>query len=177
MMLPLHVINKQRCFILGESRMTQEYGLPVGATLPTFIAKDDENINHQLTDLMGENGLLLAFVYGTWCATCVQALHSLTRYSHQLRKAGINVAAVLIDEPADINTFKRSSPLPMTFPLLADKDESIHNLYSADSSKVYMIVDRNFVLRHKFIDFDGTQKPTLPTLLAAIQDIMPVTDN
>jgi len=174
---PLSVVYEQFCFILGEFWMTEEYGLPVGAILPNFSAHNDENIVHQLNSLMGENGLLLAFVYGTWCATCIQALHSLTRYAPQLQKEGVNIAAVLIDEPKELYNFKISSPRPILFPLLADKDESIHNLYQADSAKVYMIVDRNFVLRHKFVDFDGTQKPNLPTLLAAIQDIMPVTDN
>lgn len=82
------------------------------------------------------------------------------------------MAAVLIDDPRDIHTFKISSPLPIQFPLLADKDETIHNLYRADSSKVYMVIDQNYVLRHKFIDFDGTQKPTLPTLMTAVKDVI-----
>lgn len=157
--------------------MTEEYGLPIGATLPTFSAKDDENHIHELNDLMGENGLILAFVYGTWCATCVEALHALTRYAPQLQKEGINIAAVLIDDITDIHNFKRSSPRPIHFPLLADKEEIIHHAYKADSSKVYMVIDRAYVLRHKFIDFDGTQKPNLPTLMAAIKDITPIKDN
>ncbi len=157
--------------------MAEEYGLPIGATLPVFSAHDDENTVHQLNDLMGENGLLLAFVYGTWCATCIQALHALTRYAPQLHKEGVNIAAVLIDDPAELHNFKISSPRPISFPLLADKDESIHNIYKAGSSKVYMVIDRDFVLRHKFIDFDGTQKPNLPTLLAAFKEIIPVTSN
>lgn len=152
--------------------MTEEYGLPVGAKLPIFSAQDDEEATHNLHDLMGKNGLVLSFVYGTWCATCVQALHSLARYAPQLKKEGFNMAAVLIDDPRDIHTFKISSPLPIQFPLLADKDETIHNLYRADSSKVYMVIDQNYVLRHKFIDFDGTQKPTLPTLMTAVRDVI-----
>ncbi|MCU0481083.1 MAG: peroxiredoxin family protein [Anaerolineae bacterium] len=157
--------------------MTEEYGLPVGATLPTFSAQDDQNNTHNLDDLMGENGLILAFVYGTWCATCVEALHALTRYAPQLQKEGVNIAAVLIDDTADIHNFRRSSPRPIHFPLLADKDERIHHTYRANSSKVYMVIDREYVLRHKFIDFDGTQKPNLPTLLAAIKDMASVKDN
>jgi len=157
--------------------MTQEYGLPIGESLPRFSAKDDENKLHQLDDLMGENGLVLAFVYGTWCATCVEALHALTRYAPQLKKEGVNVAAVLIDDPADLHNFKASSPRPVQFPLLADKDESIHNIYKADSSKVYMVIDRDYVLRHKFIDFDGTRKPNLPTLLGAIKEMNPAKEN
>lgn len=152
--------------------MTEEYGLPVGTKLPVFSAQDDEDATHNLQDLMGENGLVLSFVYGTWCATCVQALHSLARYAPQLKKEGFNMAAVLIDDPRDIHTFKISSPLPIQFPLLADKDEQIHHLFNADSSKVYMVIDQNYVLRHKFIDFDGTQKPTLPALMTAVKDVI-----
>lgn len=154
--------------------MTEEYGLPIGSKLPIFSAQDDEEKTHKLDDLMGENGLVLSFVYGTWCATCVQALHSLARYAPQLKKEGFNMAAVLIDDPRDIHTFKISSPLPIQFPLLADKDEQIHHLFNADSSKVYMVIDQNYVLRHKFIDFDGTQKPTLPTLMTAVKDVIGV---
>ncbi|PJF30102.1 MAG: hypothetical protein CUN52_05030 [Phototrophicales bacterium] len=152
--------------------MTQEYGLPIGMIIPAFTAPDDEEKIHHLHNLMGENGLILSFVYGTWCATCVQALHALARYAPQVKKEGFNMAAVLIDDPRDIHTFKISSPIPIQFPLLADKDEQIHQLYQADSSKVYMVIDQNFVLRHKFIDFDGTQKPTLPMLLAAARDVI-----
>lgn len=154
--------------------MTQDYGLPIGAVLPDFSAYDDKNTLHSLQNLMGENGLLLSFVYGTWCATCVQTLHALGRYAPQLQREGIAMAVVLIDEPADIRTFKLSSPVPLNFPVLADKDETIHNLYKADSSKVYMVVDRNFTLHQKFIDFDGTQKPSLSVLLTAFKEIMPV---
>lgn len=152
--------------------MNEEYGLPLGEKLPTFSAYDDEERTHTLQDLMGENGLILSFVYGTWCATCVQTLYSLARYAPQLKKEGFNLAAVLIDEPQDIHTFKISSPLPIQFPLLADKDQHIHQLYKADSSKIFMVVDRHLILRQKFIDFDGSQKPTLPMLMTAVKHIM-----
>lgn len=147
-----------------------EHGPLVGSQLPHFEVQDEEGKLQTPQSLMGTNGLLLVFVYGTWCAPCVQTFYSLGRTSQAFLNEGVNVAVVSVDDAPTLKNFKLTSSTPLNFPLLADPEEELHKLYDSAVAKTYLIVDPDGIVQAKFVNADGNSKPSHQALLGAIQE-------
>ncbi len=146
-----------------------EHGPLIGEKIPHFEIPDEEGNIRTFQNLVGEKGLLLVFVYGTWCAPCVQTLYSLGRTSEIYQHEGVNVAVASVDDAQILKNFKATAPTPINFPLLADHDEALHKLYTSAVAKTYLVIDANGILRAKFVNADGRSKPSHQALLEAIQ--------
>lgn len=96
---------------------------------PTFILRDDTNQTRTLHTLMGEKGLLLVFVYGTYCPTCMETYMKLTKEHGNFQQRGINIAMVALDKWIISHTFKLSMKPQIPFTILSDEDGAIHKAY------------------------------------------------
>jgi len=107
-----------------------------GWKAPPFTLADPDGRTHGLDDLMGEKGLLLAFI----CNHCpyVKAIADrLATDAHALRADGIGVAGIM---PNDYRKVPADSPVEMRrfaakhgfdFPYLVDEDQSVARAYDA----------------------------------------------
>lgn len=57
------------------------------------------------------------------------------------------------------------------FPLLADEDEAIHQRYRLQHIGAYLVVDRDAVIRNKFLDLDHNGWPGHMTILEAVRSL------
>lgn len=147
-----------------------EHGPLVGNPLPHFETQDEEGKLRTPQNLMGKNGLLLVFVYGTWCAPCVQTIYSVGRTAQAYLNEGVNVAIVAVDDAPTLKNFKLTSPTPINYPLLADPEEELHKLYDSAIAKTYLIVDPEGIVRAKFVNADGKSKPSHQALMGAVEE-------
>ena len=108
----------------------------VGQQAPAFTLLDPDGNAYSLDGLMGEKGLLVAFI----CNHCpyVQAVIDRFVADAQLLQAdGVNVVAVMsndyryvsADSPANMKKFGRQHGF--TFPYLVDEDQSVGRAYGA----------------------------------------------
>lgn len=134
--------------------MQQEIGPVVGLHAPEFTLHDEKNQSTPLKGIMGEKGLLLAFIHGTWCSHCVQTLYRLRRHSAFYEQAGIRLSVIAIDPPSALRVFKMSANPPLAYTLLADEDEQVHKLYELEHVGAYIVIDAAGIVRSKFLDFD-----------------------
>ena len=134
--------------------MQQGIGPVVGLHAPDFTLRDEKNQSAPLKGIIGENGLLLAFIHGTWCSYCVQTLYRLRRHSAFYDQSGISLAVIAIDPPSALKVFKMSANPPLAYPLLADEDEQVHKLYGLEHIGAYIVIDVAGIVRSKFLDLD-----------------------
>ena len=107
-----------------------------GWKAPDFILKDPDGISFQMSDHLGEKGLLIAFI----CNHCphVQSIaNSLVADIQILSHLGIKAQAVM---PNDYHTISEDSPFNMknfatkygfNFPYLIDETQEVARTYSA----------------------------------------------
>ena len=67
--------------------------LAVGSSLPQFELQLSNQKTTTDGDLSQENGLVLAFLHGTWCPACIQQLTQLNRLAPDLEKHEVGLAA------------------------------------------------------------------------------------
>lgn len=132
--------------------MTTQTGLQTESHAVDFTLLNDQKQPVALHDLPGEKGLLLTFIHGTWCSSCVQTLYRLRQYEKIYAQEGFSVAAVAIDSPAALNVFRLSANPALSFPLLADEDEIIHKEYGLHHTGAYLVLDHNLTIRESFLD-------------------------
>ena len=108
----------------------------VGWPAPDFDLATPEGARHSRDSVMGENGLLVAFICNH-CPYVIALIDRLARDLHALEEIGIGCVAIMsndyADYPADapdrMTAFARTHRL--TVPYLVDEDQSVGRAYGA----------------------------------------------
>lgn len=152
-----------------EAANDREIGPSVGHQIPEFQLQDEEGTIHHARDLRGSSGLLLIFVHGTWCASCVSTFYMLSKHTPIYHRHGINVAVLSADDPPALRNFKISAPKPINYTLLADADQGVHQQYNVGHAGLWLLADSSGVVRAKFVDETAHHPPPHSEILNAIQ--------
>ncbi|MCY6382632.1 thioredoxin family protein [Hoeflea prorocentri] len=121
---------------------------------PDFTLKDAHGNSFTMSDHLGENGLLIAFV----CNHCpyVQAIgHRLAEDAAMLKSEGINVLAVMSNDyrkvPSDGPEFmpQFAAKHGWTFPYLIDEDQSVGKSYDAVCTPDFFGFNKNGELHYR----------------------------
>ncbi len=154
--------------------MAKQQKIGIGEPVPYFELLDETGHLRTIDALMGEAGLMVVFVRGTWCPQCIQTLYYLGKYSNTFKAHGLGVAIIAIDEPRALNNFKLSAPVAVNFPLLADANQVVRNQFDIAMSETYLLIDRQGIIRADFFDPDGHSRPASQAIIAAVKsDLMP----
>lgn len=121
-----------------------------GRLAPRFHLPDHNRAHHNLTDLMGERGLILGFTGDIWRPASVRRILWLHRHAHMLQRTGFNVALLIHDEPHMVYGFYASSPTPPVFPMLADVDGAVHHLFGMDNQAGMIVLDHELRVRQNW---------------------------
>ncbi|MCI0398380.1 MAG: peroxiredoxin family protein [Chloroflexi bacterium] len=96
-----------------------------GSDFPEFKLLGVDERPFTPADIRGPNGIVLAFVHGTWCPNCLHQLRRLNRVAAQLSTYGVGLACVSHDSVAAVSAYQRSAAPPLSYPLLADSQPSL----------------------------------------------------
>lgn len=119
-----------------------------------FTLSDPDGRAHNLKDLFGENGLLIAFI----CNHCPYVKAVVDRFvadARALQSQGISVVAIM---PNDYQHYADDSPQNMkrfaalhefSFPYLVDEDQSVARAYDAVCTPDFFGFDRNGKLQYR----------------------------
>lgn len=137
-----------------------------GWKAPEFILKDPDGKNFTMSECVGENGLLIAFI----CNHCPYVQAIADRFAADARKLqseGINVLAVMSN---DYQTYPADSPENMkafaekhgfTFPYLVDEDQSVAKTYEAVCTPDFFGFNSKLELEYRG-RLDESRKETAP---------------
>ena len=127
--------------------------LPAGIPAPDFELLDDTNVPRKLSDFHGRNVVLYFYPADDTPGCTKEACNFRDDYS-AYEKAGVQILGVSPDSVKSHVKFKQKFQLP--FPLLADKDHKVCDLYGVWGPKKFMGREYEGVLRTTFlIDEEG----------------------
>jgi cytochrome c biogenesis protein CcmG/thiol:disulfide interchange protein DsbE len=119
----------------------------IGNAAPQFAVEDSDR-KVTLSDLKGK--IVVLNFWATWCPPCVDEMPSLVHMQQLMRDKGITVLAVSVD--ADGGSYhKFLKDHKVTLLTVRDPDQKSNNLYGTFKFPETYIIDRNGVVRRKFI--------------------------
>jgi cytochrome c biogenesis protein CcmG/thiol:disulfide interchange protein DsbE len=119
----------------------------IGNPAPDFTVQDSER-KVTLSQYRGQ--VVVLNFWATWCPPCVEETPSLVQMNDRLRDKGITLLGVSVDVDADAyHRFIKDHRID--YVTVRDVDQKSNNLYGTFKFPETYIIDRNGVLRRKFI--------------------------
>ena len=151
-MIPVH--NRWSQILPGAARR---------ALVPGFTAVGHDGRPLSLTALMGELGLLLAFVNDISLPSTIRRAQWLQNNLPALGRLGVRVALAVPNQPHTLQNFYSSSPAPLDFPLLADDDRQLRRLFQLNRQAGLVLITRD---RRVMAQWAVPEEQTWPELAA-----------
>ena len=119
----------------------------VGMAAPDFTVHDSDR-TVTLSQLKGQ--VVVLNFWATWCPPCVEEVPSLVQMQQRMKSKGVTVLAVSVD--ADENNYRRFlRDHSVALLTVRDADQKSNGLYGTSKFPETYIIDRNGVVRRKFI--------------------------
>ena len=128
-----------------------------------FTSVDGKEVN--LADLKGK--VVLIDFWATWCPPCVEETPSLIRMQSRMKDKGVVVLAVSIDvDDAAYHKFLRDYGVNMV--TVRDEAQKASDLYGTHGWPESYIIDRNGIIRRKFIGAVQWNSPEVTEFLSKL---------
>jgi peroxiredoxin len=136
----------------------------IGSAAPDFTVKDAD----RTVSLQGLRGQVVVLnFWATWCPPCVEEMPSLVQMQRQMKDKGVTVLAVSLDEDArQYRTFLEKNHVDLL--TVRDPQQKSNELYGTFKFPETYIIDRQGVLRRKFIGAVDWTKPDIIEYLAKL---------
>jgi cytochrome c biogenesis protein CcmG/thiol:disulfide interchange protein DsbE len=132
----------------------------IGSSAPDFTV---ENVT--LSRLHGQ--VVVLNFWATWCAPCVEEVPSLVEMQRRMKSKGVTVLAVSID--ADQSAYQRFvKDHNVNLLTVRDPDQKSNALYGTSVFPETFIIDRNGVVRRKFIGAVDWTEPEITDYLSKL---------
>ena len=119
----------------------------IGSAAPDFTVQDSDR-RVSLSQFRGQ--VVVLNFWATWCPPCVEEMPSLVEMQRRLRLKGVTVIAVSVDvDPGAYNQFLKEHGVNLL--TVRDPAQKSNNLYGTFKFPETYIIDRNGVMRRKFI--------------------------
>jgi len=119
----------------------------IGSHAPDFTVRDSER-SVTLSQLKGQ--VVVLNFWATWCPPCIEEMPSLVQMQERMKPRGVTVLAVSVD--ADEHSYRRFlREHNVNLLAVRDPDQKSNELYGTFKFPETYIIDRNGVVRRKFI--------------------------
>jgi cytochrome c biogenesis protein CcmG, thiol:disulfide interchange protein DsbE len=136
----------------------------IGTAAPDFTVQDGDR-KVTLSELRGK--VVVLNFWATWCAPCVEEMPSLVQLQQRFKDKGITVVGVSVDVDADAY-HKFLKDYKIDFVTVRDPDEKTANLYGTFKWPETYIIDRNGIVRRKFIGPVEWSQPEIVDFLSKL---------
>jgi len=118
-----------------------------------------------LSQLRGQ--VVVLNFWATWCAPCVEEVPSLVEMQRRLKPKGVTVLAVSVD--VDDNAYRQFvRNHNVTLLTVRDPDQKSSALYGTHLFPETYVIDRNGVMRRKFIGAVDWTEPEITDFLSKL---------
>lgn len=136
----------------------------IGSTAPDFTVQDADT-KVTLTQYRGQ--VVVLNFWATWCPPCIEEMPSLVEMQRRMKAKGITVLAISID--VDDNAYHRFiKDHAANLLTVRDPEEKTANLYGTHGWPETYIIDRNGVMRRKFIGAVDWTAPDITNFLSKL---------
>jgi peroxiredoxin Q/BCP len=103
-------------------------GLPVGAAVPSFSARDVESGRRISSKTLYAQKTLLFFSEGVMCQACFEQIKGLEQVGGRLAKRGISLVSITPDSAGDLR--QMIAQYGITTPMIADESRTISEAFN-----------------------------------------------
>ena len=136
----------------------------IGTAAPDFTVRDSE---HSVTLSQFKGQVVVLNFWATWCAPCVEEVPSLVQMQQRMKAKGVTVLAVSVD--ADDSSYRRFvKDHSINLLTVRDGDQKSNALYGTSKFPETYIIDRNGVMRRKFIGAVDWTEPEIIDFLGKL---------
>jgi peroxiredoxin len=136
----------------------------IGTAAPNFSVQDaDRKVT--LSDLHGK--VVVLNFWATWCAPCVEEMPSLVQLQRRFKDNDLTVVGVSIDADGDAY-HKFLKDYKVDFLTVRDPDQKTANLYGTFKWPETYIIDRDGIVRRKFIGAVEWSQPEIVDFLSKL---------
>jgi thiol-disulfide isomerase/thioredoxin len=105
--------------------------------------------------------------WATWCMPCIEEMPSLVQLQQRLKDRGVTVVAVSVDrDAAAYQRFLHDHRISLL--TVRDEEQRSNNLYGTFKFPETYIIDRNGVMRRKFIGAVDWSQPEISEFLTKL---------
>jgi peroxiredoxin len=133
----------------------------IGTAAPDFTIQDADN-KVALSEFHGR--VVVLNFWATWCGPCVEEMPSLVQLQQRFKDKGVAVVGVSIDVDADAY-HKFLKDYKIDFRTVRDPDQKTPSLYGSFKWPETYIIDRNGIVRRKFIGAVEWNQPEIVDFL------------
>ena len=136
----------------------------IGTAAPDFTVQDSDR-KVTLSQLKGK--VVVLNFWATWCPPCVDELPSLLEMQRKMRDRGVTVLAVSVDE--DDGAYHRFlAEHGVDLLTVRDAEGKSNNLYGTFKFPETYIIDKNGIMRRKFIGAVDWTQPEVVEFLSKL---------
>ncbi len=136
----------------------------IGETAPDFSIQDSSG-TVALHNLKGR--VVVLNFWATWCPPCVEEMPSLVQMQSKLRDKGVTVLAVCVD--VDANAYRKFlKDYNVDLLSVRDPDQKSNTLYGTFKFPETYIIDRDGIVRRKFIGAIDWTQPQIESYLSRL---------
>jgi cytochrome c biogenesis protein CcmG, thiol:disulfide interchange protein DsbE len=136
----------------------------VGSAAPNFTVRDAER-TVTLSQFKGQ--VLVLNFWATWCPPCIEEMPSLVRMQQRMQSKAVTVLAVSIDvDESNYRRFLKDHNVNLL--TVRDPDQKTNSLYGTFKFPETYIIDRNGVVRRKFIGAVDWTAPDIMDFLSKL---------
>jgi cytochrome c biogenesis protein CcmG, thiol:disulfide interchange protein DsbE len=147
------------CACYGGSRPAH-----IGSPAPDFTVQDSQN-KVTLSQFRGQ--VVVLNFWATWCAPCVEEIPSLVEMQRRMKAKGVTVLAVSVD--VDENAYHQFvKDHNVTLLTVRDPSGNSNHLYGTFKYPETYVIDRNGVMRRKFIGAVDWTEPDITEFLGKL---------
>jgi peroxiredoxin len=133
----------------------------IGTAAPDFTIQDADR-TVALRDLHGK--LVVLNFWATWCGPCVEEMPSLVQLQRRFADKGVAVVGISIDVDGDAY-HKFLKDYKIDFVTVRDPDQKTSSVYGSFKWPETYIIDRNGIVRRKFIGAVDWSQPEIVDFL------------
>jgi peroxiredoxin len=136
----------------------------IGSNAPEFTVQDADR-TVKLSDFRGQ--VVVLNFWATWCPPCVEEMPSLVEMQRRMKGKGITVVGVSVD--VDENAYHQFlKDHNVNLLTVRDSGQKSNNLYGTFKFPETYIIDRNGVMRRKFIGAVDWTAPEITDFLGKL---------
>ena len=138
----------------------------IGSAAPDFTVQD---AGRAVTLSQFKGQVVVLNFWATWCPPCIEEMPSLVQMQQRMKAKGVTVLAVSVDvDQSNYQRFLRDHNVDLLS--VRDADQKSNALYGTFKFPETYIIDRNGVVRRKFIGAVDWTEPDVIEYLSKLSD-------
>jgi peroxiredoxin len=150
----------------------------LGDAISDFVVSDINGNAQPISQVMGQRGLMLFLLRGTWCPSCLMQIRATQRYYNHYLNHGIQSLFITAEEPDTVWTFRISQARTLPFGIHPDPCHTILSRFLPAAQitllpAAYLVTPGKQIV-WQYLGKHVEDRPTTSQLVTAFEQYLPM---